>query len=161
MATFIRNNNNEKEYMCNICTDKIDNNEIIALECNPLKHIFCFDCISSWYKELKIHKRSGHQFYTSVEMCPICLKSGGALPNLESIKCNMILKNNKQCSYSGKKNYNGLCTKHWNKSHNEEKNCCNAPLKKNGMNCLHEGKQIYGGFCGIHKKLKDLENIIL
>ena len=75
-AKFIDNNNNSN--ICNICSDNIIGNNAIGLKCNPTKHIFCYECIYDWYKELKKNKYTNN--YSIKNMCPICRKNGGLLP---------------------------------------------------------------------------------
>ena len=70
-----------KSYICNICSDKITEN-IIALKCEPTKHIFCYDCILEWYSVLK-KKKSAYTYsnnYSIITMCPVCRNDGGLLP---------------------------------------------------------------------------------
>jgi len=142
-------NNNEK-YICNICTDEINSN-VIGLRCNPIKHIFCYDCIYDWYKEIKTNKYSCN--YQIKTMCPICRKNGGLLPlpenknyeigihmnmnNGEIIEehiCGYKLKTgNKTCELNGLKNYEWLCKRHFNikKKIDLEKNIQNQNQNQN------------------------------
>lgn len=79
-ATFIVNNESDKIYSCGICSDNIENDKIISLGCNPTKHIFCYDCISDWFKQIKNKKYVSSTNYGISNMCPICLTYGGLLP---------------------------------------------------------------------------------
>ena len=125
MSKSVLINDDINTYNCNICTDKISKNNIIGLKCNFKKHIFCYDCISDWYAEIK-NKHS----YTK-NMCPICRKNGGLLPILNETSfiknihykeddtdgirqnCGCILKNKKTiCFNMGKKEFNNKCTRH-------------------------------------------------
>jgi hypothetical protein len=78
-ATFIANNDPEKKYHCGICSDIIEN-EIVSLFCNPTKHIYCYDCISDWFKQVKNKKYVSSTNYDIPNMCPICRNYGGLLP---------------------------------------------------------------------------------
>ena len=122
MSKAILINDSMNSYNCNICTDKIEKNNIIGLKCNFKKHIFCYDCISDWYKEIK-YKAS----YTK-NMCPICRKNGGLLPVLNDEKfiknihykddsirqnCGCLLKNKKKvCFNIGKNDFSNKCVRH-------------------------------------------------
>jgi len=141
-AKFIKNTLNIK-YKCNICSDEIEPTKVIGLSCNPSKHIFCYDCIYDWYKELKKKKYGGN--YTMLNMCPICRKNGGLLPLIEKIsfikglhyisdskKSEIDIDDNKICGYK-------LCS-------------------KNGF-CQAKGNKLYAGLCGKHKSKKSLPNI--
>ena len=127
-AYLIKHQNN---FTCNICIELIEPNKIIGLKCNVKKHIFCFDCINDWYKNiLKNVKHNIHSNYNLVRMCPICRKNGGYLPNLNNqyVKeihyskkldnivqtCSYKLKNkNNYCMNKGLENCNYLCKKHY------------------------------------------------
>lgn len=130
-AYLINHPNNNDKFICNICSDVIDNNKIIGLKCNVKKHVFCFDCINDWYIETKknmVHNINSN--YNFCRMCPICRKNGGYLPNLKKkyIKevhyskdldnivqtCGYQLKNKDYCMNLGQKCYNNLCKKHYN-----------------------------------------------
>ena len=86
-AEYIKNDEN-KLYTCNICSENIKNDNIIGLKCNPTKHIFCYECILDWYKELNRNKNINN--YNIKNMCPICRKNGGLLPINNNYK---IIKN--------------------------------------------------------------------
>ena len=119
------------DYLCNICSENIDDDKIVGLKCNPDKHFFCYDCIFDWYKELNKKKKSYSQNYSILNMCPICRKKGGLLPpyndnlpikniNIMNYKklipkiiCNTQLKNDKFCRYLGYKICDGLCKNHF------------------------------------------------
>lgn len=167
--------NKEKDitYTCNICSDVIDDNKIVGLKCDPTKHIFCYECIFSWYKQLK--KKSKNNNYMITTMCPICRKNGGHLPIIEVN--NQDINPNKQfyecgiklsskdgyCTIMGKDIYNGFCGKHYIKlldkgqcdCENQETitttHQCGVKLKQKNGFCKLIGKDIYNGFCGIHK----------
>jgi hypothetical protein len=141
-AKFIKNTLNVK-YQCNICSDEIETNKVIGLACNPYKHIFCYDCIYDWYKELKKKKYGGN--YTMLNMCPICRKNGGLLPLVnntpfikglhyisDSKKSEFDIDDNKICGYK-------LCS-------------------KNGF-CQSKGNKLFMGLCGKHKSKKTIPNI--
>ena len=133
-AKFIKNTLNIK-YNCNICSDEIEQNKVIGLSCNPSKHIFCYECINDWYKELKKKKYYGN--YNMLNMCPICRKNGGLLPLIEKVpyikglhyiadskKSEIDIEDDKICGYK-------LCS-------------------KSGF-CQAKGNKLYSGLCGIHK----------
>ena len=119
--------NKEKDiiYTCNICSEIIDDNKIIGLKCDPIKHIFCYDCIFSWYKQLNKKKKNSN--YTITTMCPICRKNGGHLPIIDIqdkdinpdkllYECGVkLLTKDGYCTVIGKDIYNGFCGKHFNK----------------------------------------------
>jgi hypothetical protein len=120
------NNINDIEYICNICVEKIENNNIIMLKCNN-KHIFCYDCIYDWYKQIL---KTDSCNYTIKTMCPICRKNGGKLP----LKDNIIY--NKLIHYCNIINVN------------INVNICGHILK-NGINtCKKKSKN---GYCYLHK----------
>ncbi len=131
-AKLIKNNGDTK-YICNICTEEIENDKIIGLKCNPLKHVFCYDCIFDWYKQLasKKYKYTGN--YNMQNMCPICRKGGGLLPishdkKIKGIHC-MVQTPAQSIKICGCKI-------------NNETGYCNAI-----------GNDKYGGYCGKHKKM--------
>lgn len=119
--------NKEKDiiYTCNICSEVIDDNKIIGLKCDPVKHIFCYDCIFAWYKQLNKKKKNNN--YTITTMCPICRKNGGHLPIIDIhnkdinpdkllYECGVkLLTKDGYCTSSGKDIYNGFCGKHFSK----------------------------------------------
>ena len=141
----IKCENNFDEYKCNICSDKINEGEIVALKCNVQKHIFCYDCISDWFDESMNNKIYKYQIIKN--MCPICRKNGGKIPYLDkkkeskmnkniyydikdgiNINCgHYIKKTNKICYNVGKKEYNYKCGKH------KDKNLC-KPCNKDEVN---------------------------
>jgi len=135
-AKFIKDN---LKYTCNICSDEIETNKVIGLGCNLSKHIFCYDCIYDWYKELKKKKYCGN--YTILNMCPICRKNGGLLPLIENIP---FIKGLHYISNLKKTEYD----------------VCGYKLcSKNGY-CQLKSNKLYGGFCGKHKpkQLTDIEH---
>jgi len=131
-ALLINHPNKNNEFICNICSNSIENNKIIGLKCNVKKHVFCYDCISDWYKVIKNSMKSNINCnYNFIRMCPICRRNGGYLPNLnnkfiseihyskknEDIKqtCGYALKSkNNFCMNLGQKCFNNLCKKHFN-----------------------------------------------
>ena len=128
-----------KKYLCNICTDEIPNGEIISLTCNPELHIFCYDCISDWYKEIKNKKFSGN--YPIINICPVCRQSGGFLP---CIKNDNYIKGIHIPTYTQQPPKVKV-----------EVHICNAYIKKKDKYCTIRGKPEYGGFCGYHKNNKN------
>jgi len=141
-AYLINHPNDDNKFICNICAIPIKKN-IIGLKCNSKKHIFCYDCINDWYKEIKKNIKCYGSNYNFIRMCPICRKNGGYLPNLDNKFINQIhykgdiiktcgykLKGkNDYCMNSGKKCYNNLCKKHYN-----------IEIKKNQLNNDSEKK---------------------
>ena len=130
-AKFISNNDNDN-CKCNICSDIIENDKIIALGCDPSKHIFCYDCILDWYKELKINKKSEYNCIST--MCPICRKNGGLLPMHDNYPF-----------MQGIHLYNNL---------NHLNGICGAKFSTKTGYCKKIGKPCYGGFCVTHIKCK-------
>ena len=130
----------EKEYICNICNDNISEN-IIGLKCNPHKHIFCHDCILDWFKEIKNKKHTGN--YPTNNMCPVCRKNGGFLPCLE----NAIPIKGIHAEYVDPLKKIQITQK-------PEIKICGASYTKlkETIICQCAGKPQYGGFCGRHKK---------
>lgn len=156
-AYLINHPNKNNRFVCNICSDVIDNNKIIGLKCNVKKHVFCYDCIFDWYSITKKNMKSNiNSNYNFIRMCPICRKNGGYLPNLNNNYCKEIhnsekledivqtcgyqLKNKEYCMSLGKKCYNNLCKKHYNidikKNGNDENNInsINPNRKSNEIN---------------------------
>ena len=140
-AYLIKHPNNNNKFICNICSDVIEENKIIGLKCNLKKHIFCYDCIYDWYLVTKKNYNSNiNSNYNFIRMCPICRKNGGYLPNLNNnytkdIHCKTSKDIVQTCGYklkgkddycmnTGKKCYNNLCKKHYN-----------IELKKNNKKC--------------------------
>lgn len=140
-ALLIKSQNNNNNFICNICSSSIENDKIIGLKCNSKKHIFCYDCIMDWYLEIKnsLHSTK-YSNYNFIHMCPICRKNGGLLPNLNNNfisdihytfddnrdnmvqTCGYEIKDKDDyCMCLGKKNYNNLCKKHF-KIETQEKN---------------------------------------
>ena len=140
-AKFIKIDNLCDSYTCNICSENIENDKIIALKCNPSKHIFCYDCILDWYVQLNKKKNPGN--YTLRNMCPICRKYGGLLPLYENTK---YLKGVHVFNYAlefGAIKYESNC---------ESK--CGAKLKtKDGFCTLYGNKKLYNGLCKKHFSL--------
>jgi len=143
MAILIQNND-QSEYNCNICSESISSNKIIGLGCNPTKHIFCYDCISEWYKELRINKKNNYGSNTiTLNMCPICRKDGGLLPHISGVSyipgihspyntinipepitistvCGAkFLTKTGFCTFKGQIQYGGFCCKHMNSQSKE------------------------------------------
>jgi len=131
-AKFIKVIDNIK-YNCNICTEEIPDDKVVSLGCNPLKHIFCYDCIFDWYNQLKIKPNISN--YGMIRMCPICRENGGYLPlygnkyvrGIHGTKCNQIIIDHKKCGYT----------------------------LKNNSTCNNNGYNKYEGLCKLHKTIKD------
>ena len=144
-AKFIKRGENES-YLCNICSDQIDDDKIIALKCDPKKHIFCYDCISEWYMELNQKKNKSSYFYT-LNMCPICRKNGGLLPiygeeqPIKNIHIFPQIKKSNKALNVPKINPNKLAHE------------CGAKFSTKNGYCIAMGKLQYNGFCGVHKNL--------
>jgi hypothetical protein len=139
-AKFIKNDDNT--FLCNICAEKIETNNAIGLKCSPKKHIFCYECILDWYKELNKNKNTNN--YTIRNMCPICRKNGGLLPihnNFKVIKgIHDIKKDVEPINEINKLNINP----------DKLSTHCGAKLKTKDGYCMSIGKKQYGGFCGKH-----------
>jgi hypothetical protein len=172
-AKFLIKKEDESNYICNICTDEIDNDKIIGLKCNS-KHIYCYECINDWYKELTNKNNYGN--YSLKTMCPICRKNGGKLPLHPSVKyhksyhidslqfyfksCKATLKNGNNCSKNAKygKDYCGThvnyCVPIKVESNNEQNNetikKCDTLLKNGKGLCCNKGLDKYNGLCGRH-----------
>jgi len=175
-AIFIKNNT--CKYLCNICSEEIEEDKIIGLTCNPDKHIFCYDCIIEWYKQLKTKKNNNHN-YNITNMCPICRNYGGLIPvykDDEMIKgihiitkpkinhqlCGIkLLTKNTYCKFIGKPVYNNLCGVHahlYKPDSNIISNKCGYKyISKEGY-CNLNGKSEYNNLCKIHYKKSILEN---
>lgn len=184
-AKFIKNIDN-KEYLCNICSEQIQSDKIISLKCDPKKHIFCYDCIFDWYSQLNKKKNTSN--YPALKICPICRKNGGLLPvyaNNKLIKNIHIMDNIKNnipktevlinpdkkdgecgaklktkggfCTSVGK--YNGFCKKHTTVIIEVKE--CGAKLKSKDGFCKAVGQQCYSGFCGMHKPKINVTNQVL
>lgn len=141
-AKFITRKQNENKYLCNICTDEIEDDKIIALKCNRKKHIFCYDCIYEWY--LQTHKS---QHYTTKNICPICRKNGGLLPiygDIKPLKKIHILDN--------VNNVNNVKKIEININPSKLSHECGFKFSCKPGYCNTKGKEIYGGFCGTHFK---------
>ena len=130
-AKFIKNNDNS--FLCNICSENIEVNNAIGLKCNPTKHIFCYECILDWYKELN-KNRNTHN-YSIRNMCPICRKNGGSLPINEKFKTIKGI-------HDIKKDEEII--------HIKLPHECGAKLKTKDGYCKSTGRQCYNGFCGKH-----------
>lgn len=140
-AKFIKNDNNNN-ILCNICADNIIDNNAVGLKCNPIKHVFCYECIYDWYKELKKNKYANN--YTIKNMCPICRKNGGLLPTHPKYKSivgihNIIVNNTEE-------------TKTLDINPHKLPHQCGVKLKTKDGYCVAYGKKMYGGFCGKHCK---------
>jgi hypothetical protein len=135
-ARFIKNN--MEKHMCNICAEEIESDKIVSLICNPVKHIFCYDCIFDWYNQLK--NKPNINNYGIYRMCPICRDNGGYLPLygtkyirgihgtkisqiIEYKTCSYKLKNNDLCKNKGFDKYGGFCNNHKILLKDKEKNC--------------------------------------
>jgi hypothetical protein len=140
MAKFIQLKDGDEKHTCNICSDTIENDKIIGLKCNPSKHIFCYECIRDWYKELK--KKKSPYNYKMVTMCPMCMKNGGLLP---------------MCSFDKpiKDIHLGYVAEIIPQISSQYK-CCNAKLKSKDGYCTARGQEKYGWLCGIHVKCKNI-----
>ena len=139
-AKFIQLNDTDTKYTCNICSDTIEDDKIIALKCDPKKHIFCYDCICDWYKELKKKKSTNN--YSMITMCPICMKNGGLLPPYK-------FDNPQKGIHSGYVDQNAPKV-------NVTHKFCGAKLKTKDGFCQASGQQKYGGLCGRHVKCKNI-----
>jgi hypothetical protein len=169
-AIFIKTN--KVKYICNICSEEIEDDKVIGLKCNPDKHIFCYDCIIEWYKELKVSKKNSNMNYDIFNMCPICRDNGGLLPvykndkvikgihipnyhllnknNLNN-KCGMkLLTKNKYCSFIGKPEFNNLCGKHAHLFNNTDPIICGIKLLTKDGFCQLSGKSEYNNLCKVH-----------
>ena len=128
------------DYLCNICSENIDDDKIIGLKCSPDKHFFCYDCIFDWYKEIK-NSINNHNNYSHKNICPICRKNGGFLPihsNYTPIKgINIFSKVNTP------KSINII-------NPDKKPHECGVKLKTKSGYCISTGKFKYGGFCGKH-----------
>ena len=125
---------------CNICLEDIEDDKIVSLICHP-SHIFCYDCIFDWYKEIKSSINT-HNNYSHKNICPICRKNGGFLPihsNFTPVKGINILNKTKTSIPIDIINPN------------KQPHECGAKLKTKSGYCLLLGKSVYGGFCGKHK----------
>jgi hypothetical protein len=142
-AKFVKNDNS---CLCNICAETIVSTNAVGLKCNPSKHIFCYECILDWYKELNKNKNFNN--YSIKNMCPICRKNGGLLPvhtKFKSIKGihdikEVVLPVIIETSKSSIPDINP----------DKLPNKCGAKLKTKNGYCESTGKSIYGGFCGRH-----------
>ena len=128
-AYLINQQNEDGKFICNICSLEIESNKIIGLKCNYKKHIFCYDCINDWYKEIRFNVKSVMcSNYNIIRMCPICRKNGGYLPHLggdyfhdihcdknqNRITCGHPLRNKKDyCMSLGNSIYNNKCKRHF------------------------------------------------
>ena len=187
-AKLIKNNCDTK-YTCNICTDEIEDDKIIGLNCNPLKHIFCYECILDWYKQIQISQKKYTVNYQIHNMCPICRKNGGLLPicldkkikgihNMKPVNpikvCGCKLSTTTGfCKIIGNEKYGGYCGKHKKmliKSPKKKEitntntnvvtpNNCGAKFKTKDGHCCSTGSSAYGGFCGLHKNYQKILNI--
>ena len=127
---------------CNICLEDIEDDKIVSLICHP-SHIFCYDCIFDWYKEIK-NSINNHNNYSHKNICPICRKNGGFLPihsNYIPIKGINIFEK----KVNNSKNINFI-----NINPNKQSHECGVKLKTKPGYCLSLGKNKYGGFCGKH-----------
>jgi hypothetical protein len=171
---------------CQICTEKLEDGNIIVLKCND-KHFFCYNCIYDWYCSILKNNYSNYSIRTQ---CPICRKNGGKLPLIEGysfknhihydkkyladqkeLYCYAVLKSSdKKCRNRKKNGCGDYCGLHKNYIailpnteilvvQETTKNVivkCSA-LLKNGNKC--KNKQLANGFCGIHKNNKHIISI--
>jgi hypothetical protein len=136
-ALFITNG---QEYNCNICSEKIDDDKVIGLKCDPTKHIFCYDCILDWYMELS---HSTNNNYPIKNMCPICRKNGGLLPLLDE---STFIKN---IHYDSSKNKIVL-------NPNKKNGECGVLIPSSNLFCKCPGYEELSGFCKKHKKYHEI-----
>ena len=148
-AKFIKYDENNKEYKCNICSDNIDEDKIIGLKCNPQKHIFCYDCIFDWFKVLK--KKHGSAYYSTLNMCPICRKNGGLLPTCEGYD---VIKNIHDLKMVKTKVVSVNDSKNLLLNPNKLEHECGFKLLNGNGYCISVGR--YEGLCGKHISKKDL-----
>ena len=146
-----------KSYICNICSDEITEN-IIALKCEPTKHIFCYDCILEWYSILKKKKSSYTNNYSIITMCPVCRNNGGLLPCCygEKIKgIHIIDKTQKEQS-------NIILEEKIDPASDilKNKTVCGYKLVSKVGNCQLKCNPKYGGFCKKHFTIKNKLNDI-
>ena len=132
--------NSSTNLLCPLCDIVLNNENIVRLNCDPLRHYFCYDCIEKWFITIK-YNTNKTIIYNKRE-CPICRKSNDLL-NLLPDK-----KYEKHVHYEiGNEN-------------NIKNMLCNHLLKDGNSKCTNNGKTIYGGYCGIHKKsYKEHKNI--
>ena len=155
LASFICINENKKnDYICNICSENIDDDKIILLSCcKKIEHIFCYDCIQDWYLTLKKKINNLHNNYQFITMCPICRKNGGLLPVYKDkiyIKDIHYLFNNEKEENINLNIKEKLITK--KKIEKIEKICCGTKLITKEGYCKNIGKPIYNNLCGKHYK---------
>ena len=145
-AKFVKNDNS---CLCNICAELIVSDNAVGLKCNPTKHIFCYECILDWYKELIKNKHSNN--YSIKNMCPICRKSGGLLPVHAKFKNIKGIHDIKEVIIPAISNTTKNSITHiTNIDPNKLPHKCGAKLKTKTGYCEFIGKPIYGGFCGRH-----------
>jgi hypothetical protein len=150
---FINVENKENNYICNICNDNIENDKIIGLKCNPTKHIFCYECIFDWYKELKFKKSATHHGNYENNTCPICRVNCGLLPRHPNYPFISGLHQKESSSKNNTKIKSEYLKNYIEKTQNQP--CiCNAKLVSKDGFCKSAGKNEYGGFCGKHKNMK-------
>jgi len=153
-AKFIKVIDNIK-YNCNICTEEIPNDKVVSLGCNPLKHIFCYDCIFDWYNQLKLKPNISN--YGMIRMCPICRENGGYLPlygnkyvrGIHGTKCNQIIIEHKKCGYIMN------LSKHSGDKELFSETIMDENTLKNNSTCNNNGYNKYEGLCKLHKTIKD------
>jgi hypothetical protein len=133
-AKFIKNN--DIDYLCNICSEIISVDNAIGLKCDPEKHIFCYECILNWFKEVNHTKNSSN--YTIKNMCPICRKNGGLLPVHSEFSFNKGI------------NYIKIDKDSLFINPDKLENECGVKLKTKLGFCKSIGKELYDGFCGVH-----------
>lgn len=148
---FIKVENNENKYICNICNENIDNDKIIGLKCNPTKHIFCYECIFDWFKELKFKKNITHHGNYENNTCPICRVYCGLLPRHPDYPFVQGLHQKQSEIKKIKDDYM--------KNIQDTPCICNVKLLSKEGFCKSSGKSEYGGFCGRHKNMKKLDII--
>lgn len=155
----IQAGNSENKHSCNICCEQIDSDKIVGLACNPDKHIFCYECITDWYNEIKVKKKHHiyHSNYTIITMCPICRENGGLLPLAKDtpyVKGIHIVNYNNKMSKNSKINKNGTSSSTYIPV------ICGVKLCTKTGFCNSFGKEEYGGVCGRHKSSKKPECVI-
>ena len=158
------NNNNDK---CNICMENDINNKMIMLKCNS-KHIFCYECIHDWYKQILNFTKTLCNNYKIKTMCPICRKNGGKIPmNNKFIYnklihytqpfkeyCEEISKNGNPCK-NYKLNNSKYCNIHKKIINNINVTICGHILKDGINTCRRKCKE---DKCYLHKsKINNLE----
>lgn len=139
-ALFIIDNN---KHVCNICSEEIEKDKVIGLKCDPKKHVFCYDCIISWYIQVN---SSSINNYPIKNMCPVCRKNGGLIPVYKDDK---PLKN---INYTSSYIKNNLIIMNPDKLPFE----CGIKFMTSNNFCKLKGNQDFSGFCKKHMKFHEL-----